>query len=219
VAAIIFIPVIVFCLFSSVKSAELANMMPLYPSSSFLQSPKFYSGLFAFSGFLFLGFIRPHIRLEAVQKRNYLLLYVIAIVPLYLISIYFPLLIFGQETVSRFIFPVIEAMETIDLYWLMFERVTIFYVTVTLCFVILSAALLIWISALILQKLYVPVSRNKLAAGVALVCYIVGCLIPSWNALELISLLDTGFRLYCILLFPCLLGILALILKRRETLA
>ncbi|CAM4510123.1 hypothetical protein FHS16_005978 [Paenibacillus endophyticus] len=219
VVAFIFIPVIIFCFISSLQNIELPNMMPISPSNSFsfLQSPKFHSSFFAFGGYLVLGFIRPYIPLEVPQKWRYLQIFAIVIVPLFFISIYLPLLVFGQEPVSKYLFPMIEAMETIDLYWLVFERVTIFYVAVTLSFVIMYISLLIWVSSLILQKLYLPISRNKLAICVALVCYVGGNLIRSWDEIEWLLFNDTVIRFYSIIAFPCLLSLLTFIHRRRTT--
>jgi hypothetical protein len=188
----------------------LGNVQP-----HFFANPMFYSGFFAFSGFLFLGMIRPYMKLGGSSSKVFLLLYAVVIIPLFLASVYLPLLVFGQEAVSKYLFPVIEAMDTINLSWLMFERVTIFYVTATFSFVLMFIAILIWMTALLIHKLYIPYSRKGLAIAVTLISYMVGCIIPNWNEIEELIWMDTGLRFYCMVAIPIVMWILNLIPKRR----
>lgn len=217
VTAFIFVPIVCFCVLSSLQNTKLQNIMPLgnaHPDF-FYQAP-FYSGFFTFSSFLFLGIIRPYIQLEAKAQKYYLLLYAGLLFPLTLASIYVPLLVFGQETASKYLFPFIEAMDTINLFWLMFERVTIFYVTATLSFIIMYTALLIWMTAMMLHKLYFGFSRKGWSVLVTLASYIAACFIPNWTTIEELIWLDTGLRFYCIAGLPVILSIIGLVYKRRR---
>ncbi|MDF2961864.1 MAG: hypothetical protein K0S39_3599 [Paenibacillus sp.] len=215
--AVIFVPIVVFSLISVFQNSDYYNALPLWSSrTEFVAKPSFYSGFFAFSGFLFLGIIRPHISLDSSNKKSFLLVFLAGIIPLFLASVYIPLLVFGQETVSQYLLPVIEAMDTIDLYWLMFDRVTIFYIASTTSFMILYSAILIWMSAVLLNKLYAPFPRTLLYAFVTTACYFAGILIPGWFAIRRLIDLDTGVRIYSIVGIPCLAALMSFVIKRRR---
>lgn len=215
--AVIFIPIIILTLISAFKNIDVNNAMPLWNNDpGFFVKPSFYSGFFAFSGFLYIGMIRPYIKLESSNKRTFMLVYLVGIIPLFLASIYIPLLIFGQETVSRYLFPVIAAMDTVDLYWLIFDRVTMFYVTASLTLMIVSSAVFMWMAAQLIHKLYAPFPQKWLSACLTIVCFVASILIPGLFSIDRLIWLDTGIRFYCIVGIPCMVALMSLAHRRRS---
>lgn len=215
IISVLFIPWISAALSSSMLNFDIRNAFPIWNTTfDFLKHPAYYSSFFAFSGFLFLGMIHPFFRNVARSRKVFILL-VAGLSPLYLASVYIPLLIFGQETVIQFQFPLHTGMDTIDLSWSIFERMTLFYTTSMIAFLIVYSAVLIWIIAEMFRSIVVPLSNKWLSVIITLIAYFLSSLVPGWSETEQLIWLDTGLRAYSIFVFPVFIGIIGALQRRR----
>lgn len=48
------------------------------------------------------------------------------LLPMFLLSVYLPLLTFGQATAELYEFPMLMTIDTVNITWLLFDRITIF---------------------------------------------------------------------------------------------
>ncbi|CAI6049123.1 GerAB/ArcD/ProY family transporter [Cohnella sp. JJ-181] len=203
--AILFFPFLLLVIVLSFQNADWHYMLPLMDrktaSLSFVYHPSFLKSLFAFvGGFLFLGFIPP----DVPYRRGKIVKVSFALLPFFLISVYVPLMTFGENTSSRFPFPFIMAVDTVDISWLMFDRVTMFFMISLLCFVILFLSLVMWNTMLLLKRGF-PAFRTKSAVLVlAGLVFVVCLLVPSWNTLEKMLWWNTLLRFYAALVIPLL---------------
>lgn len=215
IISVLFIPWISAALSSSMLNFDIRNAFPIWNTTfDFLKHPAYYSSFFAFSGFLFLGMIHPFFRNVARSRKVFILL-VAGLSPLYLASVYIPLLIFGQETVIQFQFPLHTGMDTIDISWSIFERMTLFYTTSMIAFLIVYSAVLIWITAEMFRNIVVPLSNKLLSVIITLIAYFLSSLVPGWSETEQLIWLDTGLRAYSIFVFPVVIGIIGALQRRR----
>lgn len=215
IISVLFIPWISAALSSSMLNFDIRNAFPIWNTTfDFLKHPAYYSSFFAFSGFLFLGMIHPFFRNVARSRKVFILL-VAGLSPLYLASVYIPLLIFGQETVIQFQFPLHTGMDTIDLSWSIFERMTLFYTTSMIAFLIVYSAVLIWIIAEMFRSIVVPLANKWLSVIITLIAYFLSSLVPGWSETEQLIWLDTGLRAYSIFVFPVVIGIIGALQRRR----
>lgn len=215
IISVLFIPWISAALSSSMLNFDIRNAFPIWNTTfDFLKHPAYYSSFFAFSGFLFLGMIHPFFRNVARSRKVFILL-VAGLSPLYLASVYIPLLIFGQETVIQFQFPLHTGMDTIDMSWSIFERMTLFYTTSMIAFLIVYSAVLIWLIAEMFRSIVVPLSNKWLSVIVTLIAYFLSSLVPGWSETEQLIWLDTGLRAYSIFVFPVVIGIIGALQRRR----
>ena len=47
--------------------------------------------------------------------------------PMFLLSVYLPLLTFGHATAELYEFPMLMTIDTVNITWLLFDRITIFF--------------------------------------------------------------------------------------------
>ncbi|WP_217593856.1 GerAB/ArcD/ProY family transporter [Cohnella sp. GbtcB17] len=216
--ALLFFPFLILVLILSFQNADWHYLLPLMDrdAATFayaLRRP-FLKSLFAFiGGFLFLGFIPSRVSYQS-RKIVYASL---GLLPFFLASVYIPLLTFGENTASKFPFPFIMAVDTVDVSWLMFDRVTMFFMISLLCFVILFLSLVMWMTLLLLKRgmpaLKAPTAGLLLAAAIYIVCL----LVPNWNAVERLMWWNTVPRLYAAFVIPLAVFALGLRHRRRET--
>jgi hypothetical protein len=216
ILAALFIPLIVFVLLTSFQNADWRYIHPIFDREavtlSFITSRSFLKSLFAFAGgFLFLGFVPPQIAYSSkkvVWASGVLL-------PLYLISVYAPLMTFGQSTSSHFQFPFITTVDAIELDWLMFDRITMIFMLVTITFVMLFMALVIWKMVCLLQIGFTSVKPLYLIAALALFIFIICLQIAEWREVERMLWWNTLLRLYVMTVVPTVIFLLGIRRKGR----
>lgn len=213
--ALLFFPFLVLVVLLSFQNADWHYMLPLMDrdAATFaytLRRP-FLKSLFAFvGGFLFLGFIPPHIPFQGRK----IVLASLGLIPFFLVSVYVPLLTFGENTASKFPFPFIMAVDTVDVSWLMFDRVTMFFMISMLCFVILFLSLGMWVTLLMIKR-GIPVLKDPTACLLlAAVVYGACLLVPNWSAVERLMWWNTLPRYYAAFVIP--LAVFALGARRRR---
>ncbi|WP_053375310.1 GerAB/ArcD/ProY family transporter [Paenibacillus sp. FJAT-27812] len=212
---ILCMPITVFSFITSFGNFDIKNSYPLVDAKlSFLNSPDFYSSLFAHTGFLFLGLIPLH-KYPILKKHKNIFWTYLSLLVFYFAMVYIPILIFSQETSVRFQFPTIISMDSIDISWIMFDRLTLFYITCTLTSVFVYASLVLWMMINVIQRLYLPFSVTILSIILAAAVLALAGFLPTWNSVQSLIWVDTQIRYYCILVIPAAVFAMGLI-KRRQ---
>ncbi|MDQ0059867.1 GerAB/ArcD/ProY family transporter [Paenibacillus harenae] len=203
-------PIVLFILASSFQNVDWHYLFPLLDkkviSFTFLFTPAYMNSLLSLGGgFLFLGFIQPYItyKSSSVRRAYFILL------PMLLISVYIPILTFGRNTAVLFSLPFIETAETIEINWLMFDRISMFFMICLISFVMLFLALLLWKTALII-RVAVPVKQGTILLPLTIIIFTISKLIPDWHTVERFFLINTIFRVYAMLIIPALMLILGI---------
>ncbi|MFD1954512.1 hypothetical protein ACFSL6_10140 [Paenibacillus thailandensis] len=157
--------------------------------------------MFAFAGgFLFLGFITPYVS----YSRKKLLWASVVLIPLFLIAVYGPILTFGQNTASQFQFPFMMNIDTVDIDWLMFDRVTMFFLLSMITFVMLFLAIVLWKSVRLMNRPFKRLKPVYVLLALSLVVFIVCLLIPDWKFVEKLFWWNTFLRLYIFTVVPAI---------------
>ncbi|WP_054027376.1 GerAB/ArcD/ProY family transporter [Bacillus sp. FJAT-28004] len=198
--ALLFLPLILFTIFISFQNVDFRYLFPLFNINfSFMTKPAYLQSFSAFAGnFLFLGFVQPYFSFS----RKKVMFTLVALVPFFFLSVYLPLLTFGQATASNFKFPFVILVSTIHINWLMFDRVTIFLLLCLITFTMLFISLLLWEVSRILNRAMPKVKLNYYVIGVAAIIY--GCclLIPNWESIQVIMKWNMVFRFFVLFAIP-----------------
>ncbi|WP_027084573.1 GerAB/ArcD/ProY family transporter [Cohnella panacarvi] len=214
--ALLFSPALLLVFSLSFQNADWRYMLPLIDqraaSFSYVFREPFLLSFFAFTGgFLFLGFIPPRIP----YKPRKVLLASAALLPMFMLSVYVPLLTFGQSAASLLQFPFITAVDTVNVSWLMFDRITLFFLLSLVGFVMIYISLVMWKTALMIRSVVTIMSPIVtillLTASVFLACLY----IPNWHAVERILWWNTLLRLYVMLVIPFVTLVLGFRLHRK----
>ncbi|MFF2888306.1 GerAB/ArcD/ProY family transporter [Paenibacillus sp. NPDC057967] len=201
-------PIVLFVLLSSFQNADWNYLFPLLDkealSFSFMSHPAFYKSLLAFSGgFLFLGFIQPAVAF----KPSRVLIACICMLPVLLVSVYIPILTYGRSTAVLFNLPFLETAETVEITWLMFDRVSMFFMVCLISFIMLLLALIIWMTVRVLQ-LTVRTPDWVPLLLLAVMIYIICLLIPDWLVLDRLLWWNAIPRIYAIIILPIVLFVM-----------
>ncbi len=210
----LFLPLVLFVICISFQNVDWRYAFPMWSSDfSFIKKQSYFNSYFAIGGgFLFLGFIQPVLSF----RNSRILIGLAAIVPAFLLSVYVPVLTFGQATAETFIFPYVAAVDGINISWLMFDRITMFFLLCLITFIMLFIALVFWKTVQI-TKYYIPILSEKWAAiGLAFFIYCICLLIPNWSDAERLFQINTPLRFYVILLVPLSIFGLGFWKKRKE---
>ncbi|MDR6549606.1 GerAB/ArcD/ProY family transporter [Paenibacillus qinlingensis] len=202
--AVLFLPPMLFVMISTFQNIDLHYLFPLIPSSrtdlfAFLTHFSFYKSLFAFAGgFLFLGFIPSYITFKPKT------IYISSIILLlfFLLSVYIPILTLGEETAKQLAFPFIFTIDTIEINWLMFDRITIFFLLSQIAFVILFVAMTLWQIACLMRCRVKKMKYPYLLTAIAIVVLLVCLFIPDWESVELLLQWNSILRFYVALVVP-----------------
>ncbi len=209
---ILVIPLVIFNCISSAVNFDVHNAAPAWRSSfDFLFDIKFIY-LLGFSSFLFVGFVPSE---NNVKFKQLAVLW--ACVMLYfLISVYIPLLIFGQEAVSTFLFPILEAMDSVDIRWFMFDRQTMFFGISLVGFTIMFNAVTMWMIGQIMHKVFNRRDTHSTywIIAISLIAFILALSVPNQIWIEKILLWSTGAHVYSMIIIPLSIFIYGIYSKR-----
>lgn len=208
-------PPSLFVLVSSFQHVDWHYLLPVIDgesfSWSFLYGRPFLMSLFAVGGsFLFLGFIRPEIAYDQRKIR----FASFAILPMMLIAVYVPLLTFGHNTASTFLFPFIMVTDIVEVNWLMFERTSLFFTLSMIAFALLFISLTLWNAVYMVQRV-VKAKTLYVAVGISVVLYVVCTFITDWEHLQKLLWWNTLLRLYIMFVIPAVTIALALYRRRK----
>ncbi|OAS13958.1 GerAB/ArcD/ProY family transporter [Paenibacillus oryzisoli] len=207
---ILFLPPMLFVMLSAFQNVDIYYLRPFIPKDptklfSFVTHLSYYKSLFAFAGgFIFLGFI-PSV-LTYKPKAIYLSSLVVFL--FFLLSIYIPILTLGEETARQLLFPFIFTVDTIEINWLMFDRITIFFLLSQIAFVMLFIAMTLWQIACLMRTKVKKIPNPYLLAAIALVVLLICLCIPEWEDLERLLKWNSFLRLYVSLVIPTVIFIM-----------
>lgn len=185
VLSILFVPPIIFVLAAAFQNIDPHYALPLWSrdsdASAFLGRSSYYDSLFSFAGcFLFLGFVPSF----ASLKPKAIYLASVVLLPLYLLSVYVPIMTLGEDTALQLEFPFFFTIDTIEIDWLMFDRITMFLLLSLLSFVMLYSALILWQMVYIIRTAIIEI-RTGIILPVIVALVLVVCLcIPDWKVIE-----------------------------------
>jgi len=212
--AFFFIPIIIFTLALSYQNMDWHYILPLQNKNfSFLIDKQYLSSFFAISGgFIWLGFIHPQFHF----KKNKIVLTFILTIPCYFLSVYIPILIFGSKAASTFVFPFVIAVDTINITWLMFDRITIFLLLSLMTFNLLFISLILWQLLQMVHAFFPKWKTNYLLLLFSSLGASSYYFAPNYNDTQFFFNLTTVLRFFIIFVVPISLYILG---KRKKRLS
>lgn len=210
---IIFLPSIFIICFTSLENIDWNYIFPLFEQNfSFLTNGSYFESFFAFTGgYLFLGFLQPFV----TYQRKKVLLAAVALIPFFIFSVYIPILTFGEATAVTLHYPFVVVAETLNISWLMFDRVTMFFLLTLIAFSMLFIAITFWETHRIINQ-YIPLVKPIYPIFVLSVfVFVLGLLIPDWKIVEKLFLWNTPLRFYILITVPLSIYYLGLRFKRK----
>ncbi|SDZ58148.1 Spore germination protein [Evansella caseinilytica] len=208
---ILFLPPVLFVFFASFQNVDWHYFLPLNSDLGFFAKREFYQSFFAFSGgFIFLGFVQPYFS----YSRKKILLAAVALVPFFIFSVYIPILTFGQATASLFTLPYVVVVDTININWLMFDRVTMFFLLSLITFIFLFISLIQWKTVRIINKCIPAVNSVYVIVALSLFTYLVCLFIPNWKEVKNLFWWNSMLRFYILIAIPISVYMIGLHSKR-----
>ncbi|WP_211745677.1 GerAB/ArcD/ProY family transporter [Paenibacillus sp. Marseille-Q4541] len=215
-AGVLFILPIVFVLCLSFQNADWRFALPLVDryQTFFVSDNLYQTSLSVFAGgFLFLGFLPSSmdIRIRKIWYVNLLML------PMYFLSVYLPLLTFGQASAKLYEFPVLMTIDTLNITWLMFDRATIFFLLSIVGLAILFMGICLWMLGVMMKRAIPLIPTSYIIVGLTVVLFCISVAIPNWVYLRNFQTYLAPLRLYVLLGVPLLTLWLGLRLKRKNS--
>ncbi|MBA2941029.1 GerAB/ArcD/ProY family transporter [Paenibacillus sp. CGMCC 1.16610] len=213
---ILLMPILLFSLGACFLNADARYLMPLTPNLTFWHSQNFLNGLASHSCFLFIGMASAKWDFSARCVRRSLYVAMATLIPFYFLAVYIPLLIFSPGNANKFRYPLTAAFDTVNIDWLMLDRITMLYVVGSVTFIYIFGALLIRMNAELLRDLFLPVSKSVLSCLLAALAFSLALLVPNWHIAQNILKLDTPLRLYSEAIIPLLASVIGKLTARRR---
>lgn len=194
------LPLILFIYIASFQNVDWRYIYPLLSNHfSFLTTPSYYKSFFVYSGsFLFLGFVQPYYKF---QIRS-LLVTSLCLLPLLLSSVYIPVLTFGEATARTLFFPYIVVLDILQIDWLMFERVAVFFLLSLISMMLLFLALTIWQSVRIASQFLSKTPSTYLLIGIVSGVFVICQSITSWENVQQLFVWNIWVRFYILIVVP-----------------
>jgi spore germination protein (amino acid permease) len=211
--AILFLPLILFGCLISFQNVDWREIFPLTSNDfHFIAKPTYLMSYFSIGGvFMFIGFVQPFFS----YKRKKILYTALLLVPFWILSVYIPILTFGDSTASHLYFPFVEAVDSIDIDWLMFDRVTMIFLLSLITFIILFLSLVLWMFLQIITPCIPKLRANYLLILISFISFVCCMFIPDWQDVEKLLLFNSPFRFFCLLIVPPSIWILGIRSKRK----
>ena len=210
---ILSIPFLLFSMVISFENFQFHYIFPIWDSGmSFLFHPDFYVGTVIFAGYLFLGATSPAMRIGFGTAAATLgTVFVFA-----LVSVYIPLLVFGQETAEHLQYPMLMASDTVDLEWVIFDWLPSFYVVSSSGLGVVKVSVLLWLFVTIVKKMFLPKADKRWILVIACVLLYATCQrIPNAAILDRYLYLNTYFCMYATVGFPILVYFTARLRRKK----
>ncbi|PEJ56318.1 hypothetical protein CN692_18475 [Bacillus sp. AFS002410] len=198
--ACLFFPLIILIFCSSFQNTDWHYAFPIMNKQfSFFTNSSFYVSFFAIGGsFLFLGFIQPFLTFQ----RKKIFLGAIILIPCYILAVYIPLLTFGQNTASTLMYPLVMALDTVELNWLMFDRVTSFFLLSLITFTMLFISLFLWNTVRIFNTCFPSIKPIYFILSITIFNFIISLLIPDWDTIEKLFVWNSFLRFFVMFAVP-----------------
>lgn len=213
--AFLFLPVILFILFASFQNVDWRYVFPIVDEDfSFIAKSSYFESFFAFAGgFWFLGFVQPYFSYKKINIQ----IASFALIPFFIFSVYIPILTFGQATASTFHFPFVVAVDAIHINWLMFDRITMFFLLSLITFIMLFISLVLWSTIRIVSQCIPTINPVYLIVSLSVILFFVCIMIPDWTEVEDFFRWNTYVRFYILIAIPISTYYFGLRSKRKDT--
>lgn len=197
--SILHFPALLFALLGCTVNSRFTNIFPLVNTSfDFMQHEKFLVPLFSICPFLLLGMLPPVIKV----RMKPILITMIPLTVLYVVIIYIPILIYGINAATRMNFPLVTSIDTVNITWSIFNRISLFYAVALLAFVLLITSYALWSSAVLVRKMMPSWKESYIRPILCLLIFAAASMIPNWNSYVKIYSVDIGFRIFVFLAIP-----------------
>lgn len=199
---ILFTIPIIFVLCFSFQNVDWYYLLPIIdPGQSFyfLAKPDFLVSLFVYAGgFFFLGLLPPSIQIS-VKK---MMLGCLLLLPMFLLSVYLPLLTFGQATAELYQFPMLMTIDTVNITWLLFDRITIFFLLSLMAFALLYLGVTLWVLVTMTKRAVPIIPETYLLIALTVGLFAISLAIPNWDYLKKLQEWIVPLRMYIFLVVP-----------------
>ncbi|MEC2053780.1 GerAB/ArcD/ProY family transporter [Peribacillus psychrosaccharolyticus] len=210
----IFFPLILLMILLSFQDIDWHNAFPIIDTDfTFFRQPSFYTSFFSFAiVFSFLGFLPADI----LYNSNKIMWAVFLLIPFFFLSVYLPLLTFGNETARTLLFPFIITLDKVQVEWLVFDRATMFFALSLFTFIMLLTSLLLWQASQITSQ-YIPGLKTKYhIVGLSVSIFIICLFIHSWLDVEKLFLWNTPLRFYILIVLPSVIFLIGVRRKQKH---
>lgn len=211
--SVLHIPALLFALLGCTMNSKFTNIFPLVNTSfDFLQHGKFLVPLFSICPFLLLGMLPPVTKV----RMKPILITMIPLTMLYVIIIYIPILVFGYNASVLMNFPLVTSIDTVNITWTIFNRISLFYAVALLAFVLLITSFGLWSSAVLVRKMIPRWKESYIRPILCLILFGAAALIPSWSSYVRIYTSDIWFRIFIFLVIPVTVYVRGGFIQRGE---
>ncbi|GLX70559.1 GerAB/ArcD/ProY family transporter [Paenibacillus glycanilyticus] len=213
----LFVTPVIFVMATSFQNIDWHYLFPLWPGDKplrFVTHFSFYKSLFAYTGgFLLLGFLPSYAEYKpkAIYWGSLLLL------PAYLISVYIPVLTLGEETARQLQFPYLFIVDTVEINWLMFDRINVFLLLGLVAFGMFFISVTIWQIQCVIRLGMKDIQPNYLVPGIIALIFAVCLFIPDWQTTDQLFQKNTALRLYVAIVTPVFLLIVGWLHAKKST--
>lgn len=121
----------------------------------------------------------------------------------------------GIHFFSTFFLPFVVVLDTITINWLMFERVTMFFLLSLISFIIVYTSLTTWKTIRIINHYIPSIKPVFLLVSFSGLVFFTCLLIPDWKAVEKLFWWNTFFRFYSYMAVPLSLYFFGIRLRRK----
>ncbi|MEG7619427.1 GerAB/ArcD/ProY family transporter [Enterococcus faecalis] len=213
VIAILFLPIVIITFLTSFQNVDWRYVFPLGSDFHFITKRSYIESFFAYAGgFLFLGFVQPYFS----YKKKGILMSAVLLIPCFIFSVYIPVLTFGDATASTMFFPFVSVLDTITIDWLMFERVTMFFLLSLTSFIMLFITLIIWKCSRLMNYFIPVVNQSYLTLFLSTTIFFICYLIPDWKNVEEVLWWNSFLRFFSIIAVPSSLYFFGQRIKRID---
>ncbi|AWP28064.1 spore gernimation protein [Paenibacillus glucanolyticus] len=213
--AILFSGPLLFVLYLSFQNVDWYYALPFVghkQTFTFITDVEFQVSLFVYAGgFFFLGLLPVSIPINMKKMAIGGLL----LLPMYLLSVYLPLLTFGQSTAELYEFPMLMTIDTVNVTWLMFDRITIFFLLSLMAFALLYMAVTLWTLMTLTKKALPFIPDPYGLIGLTILLFVISLAIPDWDFLKQLQIGIIPLRLYIFIVIPVLTFIMGWRLKNK----
>ncbi|MNI85245.1 hypothetical protein D3C73_1422200 [compost metagenome] len=107
-------------------------------------------------------------------------------------------------------------IDTINIDWLMFERVTMFFLLSIITFVMLFISLVLWNTIRLLHRCMPSIKPFYITLALSIVIFVVCLQIPDWELVERLFWWNTILRFYVLTVIPITTLVIGIRHKRKE---
>lgn len=192
-------PALLFALLGCGVNSRFTNIFPLVNTSfDFVQHEKFLVPIFSICPFLLLGMLPPVIKV----RMKPLLITMIPLTVIYVVIIYIPILVYGVNAATLMNFPLVTSIDTVNITWSIFNRISLFYAVALLAFILLITSYALWASSVLVRKMIPRWKESYIRPVLCLLLFSASAIIPNWNFYVKIYTLDIWIRIIVFLMIP-----------------